>query len=77
MARILLRRGWLHFDLTQTQSGYETLKIFVFIGGLTVVRKVGMILMHIYLLVVHTKERERETPDIYLLNKTCEQPNAV
>ena len=62
MARLLLRRGWLHFSLTQTQSGYETLKIFVFIGGLTVVRKVGMILMHIYLLVVHTKEREREKP---------------
>ena len=36
-----------------------------------------MILMHIYLLVVHTKEREREAPDIYLLNKTCEQPKAV
>lgn len=55
----------------------RTLKIAVLIRGFTVGREVGMILMYVYLLAVPTKEREREIPDIYLLNKTCEEPNAV
>lgn len=56
----------------------RTLKILVFICGFTVVREAGTILMYIYLFVVHTKKRVRKKiPDIYLLNKICEQPNAV